>query len=717
MSDIDPQRVAHLDYETFSKASLAKGKNNVGGFRYANDPSTEILCAALAFGEDEPVCWQYGNVFEKPTDIARWQDYMERISDPDTIIFAHNAQFEVAITEALWEKTFQCAKPHHRQFRCTAAMCRRASLPASLEDAGKYLQLAEQKDGAGKSLIRLFSVMQTGKLNRKTGERAPNFRVLPTDKPEKFKQFVEYCKQDVRVERLIEKALYPFTLKGHVLDTWLADLEVNMRGMPVNLKALHHAQQLIEEAQEEARSKFFALTGVQVSQRDKVLSWMQEHGYKGTTLRAGDVDDALEEAEEENDDDLESETEGMDAIGVEALKLRKETAFAAVTKVRSMLQCAGPHDNRVRGTLIWHGPTTGRWAGALIQPQNFKRPTRKDTTAIYKAICAGWEREFLEMAYGPTLPAIANCIRHFIQPTEGVFLQADYAAIEARIVVWLADETQAVQEFVNGVDRYISMASVIFNIDKKDIGKESFERFVGKQTVLLCGFQGSADAFIRGCAQYKIDVPREVAEKAVATFREQHPRLRDLWYAAERACKAAIMHPGTKFPIKSKQSKRVAGTAFTVRIAGINFLLIRLPSGRHLAYPDPRIAGDEDYITIKVKGKEVQKQLKPGGIHFYGQPKTSKGYGTKVWSRIEIYGGLIVQNMTQGTAADCTSQGLVNCERAGYEVCSIIHDEFLAEKKPGNTLAEYIKLLTTLPAWAEGLPIKAEGKEIPYYLK
>lgn len=706
--------VFHLDYETFSMASLAKGKANVGAFRYANDPSTEILCAALALGDEEPVCWQYGNVFASPKDLSRWQDYMQIIGDPDTIIFAHNAQFEVAITNALWEKTFGCPKPHHRQFRCTAAMCRRASLPASLEDAGKYLQLAEQKDGAGKSLISLFSKMQTGKLDRKTGARAPNYRVLPKDKPEKFQQFVDYCIQDVRVERLIEKALNPFSLRGTVLDTWLADLEVNMRGMPVNVEALQHAQLLIEEAQQEAGEKFFALTGLQPNQRDKTFEWFKAHGYKGTSLRANDVDAELEDSEEEED---EESFDGLDAVGIEALKLRRDTAFAAVAKVPAMLKCAGPHDNRVRGTLIWHGPTTGRWAGSLIQPQNFKRATRKDTADIYKAICAQWPRDMLEMVYGPALPAIANCVRHFIQPSNGVFLQADYSAIEARIVVWLADETQAIQEFVNGVDRYISMASVIFNVPRDSIGKESFERFVGKQTVLLCGFQGSANAFIRGCAQYNIDVPVDVAEQAVATFRAQHPRLRDLWYQAERACKAAILNPGTRYQIKSKQGQRVAGEAFVVRIAGVNFLLIKLPSGRHLAYPDPKIAGEEEYITLTVKGKEFQRQLNPGGIHFYGQPKTSKGYGTKKWSRIEIYGGLIVQNMTQATAADCTSNGLVNCENAGYEVCSIIHDEFLTEKKEGQSLEEYIRLLTKLPAWAKGLPIKAEGKEIPYYLK
>ena len=513
----------------------------------------------------------------------------------------------------------------------------------------------------------------------------PQPRIYPKDKPKEFAEFCAYCAQDVRVEREVHKALAPaFELTGESLATFQLDIAINARGLPVNIDGLRKAQTIIDAETDKLTKDFQALTGFMPTQGEVFLAWLQARGFDGANLQAGTLDDAIEKMD----------TSGMPLEAQQALLIKKRISYASIKKVPSMLKCAGPHDNRVRGSIQYHTATTGRWGGKLIQPQNFKRPTIADTEQAYADLCNGASAEYLELCYGPPLEVISSCIRHFIHDTcfgedgsEWPMLSADYAAIEARVVCWLAGQADALQEYRDGVDRYVKMASLIYGVKPENVNKHP-QRFVGKQATLGCGFGMGPAKFRATCEKYRYyDLPHGLEEKAVKAFRDSHREVVKLWYASERAAKQAILNKGTAY----KAGKL---SFFCLDVAKTPFLFLKLPSGRKLAYPHPQINGDR--------------------LSFWGQRQDSVH-----WGRNETYGGKLVENATQAVAADGMSCGAQNVEAAGYEIATLIHDEALSYYRPSGlqTIEEFTTLLTKLPSWADGLPVEAEGKIVPFYLK
>lgn len=264
------------------------------------------------------------------------------------------------------------------------------------------------------------------------------------------------------------------------------------------------------------------------------------------------------------------------------------------------------------------------------------------------------------------------------------FLDADYAAIEARIVNWLAGQEDALEEYRNGVDRYKVMASMIYRVPAEKVGKHP-QRFVGKQACLGCGFgMGPAKFRVTCWKMGRYDLPEGLEETAVRAFRAKHKKVVNYWYDLERAAKRAILRKGEVVP-----SNRLS---FKCRdVEGMPFLLMKLPSGRKLAYPRPRISGDR--------------------ITFFGNVKGA------TWGDVSTWGGTLLENATQAVAADVMTNGTHNAERAGYETATLIHDQNLSYVKPGQTPEEFVRLLTDLPDWATGLPIEAEGALVPFYKK
>jgi DNA polymerase bacteriophage-type len=417
-------RHLHLDFETFSKADI----RDVGAYRYAFDPSTEILCAAMAFDDEEPVVWH--------CEMADWeQDHLQlywgRLQDPDILIYAHNAMFESAICQALLMKTCGIPAPALERFRCTMSLARRASLPGKLEKLAEVLKLGNQKDTRGKSLLKKFSMMQPAKKpTLKNPNGLPPRRILPNDEPEAFAELLAYCAQDVRAEQEVARKLAyfdePINNRNYTLDQ-----RINARGVPVNLAALRHAQKLIDEETEIVSAKFRELTGFEVTQNAVLLKWLKERGYTGEDLQAETIESLLEKNDTPADPPrkvnyagehggtytVEVVDQRMNGEAVMALRLKQSIAYASIKKVKTMLECAGPHDNRIRGMLNHHGATTGRWTASLVQFQNMKRPTIKHSEDAYREICEGVSREMLEICYGPVLEVISSCIRHFVHDT------------------------------------------------------------------------------------------------------------------------------------------------------------------------------------------------------------------------------------------------------------------------------------------------------------
>lgn len=661
----------HLDFETYSAADIRA----VGGHRYARDHSTEVLCCAISRNGSAPLLWTPHHELNDPIEQMEAADLLHDLDgDKEALVYAHNAPFEFEVWNAcmVGAATYLHLDPlTPERMRCTAAMARRAAIPHALGKCAEYLGLAQQKDSKGATLIRKLCIPQKpDKLHPYTWRR------FPSSDPKMFKELCDYCVQDVRTEMEIEKALHLFDLGGFVHDVFVHDLVINAEGFPVDVAALLHAQQMIQVEVQRAHEEFNRLTGFAPTQTAVLLAWLREHGYKGADLRAGTMDDELE--------DWDPDTSDLDAVAQQALSYRKIISFAATKKVKSMLALAGPDDNRVRGTLFYHGATTGRWSSKLVQQQNLKRSTDESERA-FKALRSGTSKDVLELIHGPILETIAGSIRHFINDGDQPLDSVDYAAIEARIVCWLAGQEDALEEFRDGVDRYKSMAGRIFRCDPGSVDK--LQRFLGKQSVLGCGYGMGANKFQATCASYGETISAELAELAVTTFRSTHKQVVGLWYALERACKNAVNSPGQKF----KAGAHLC--AFTGRVADKLFLFIRLPSGRMLSYPEPRITDDR--------------------LSFHGQIA-----GKAIWGRVETYGGKLVENVTQGVAADVMGVGTINATRAGHKIVMLVHDEAVRLTRGSSlTLEHFIKCLTTMPAWAKGLPIVAEGNTVEFYTK
>lgn len=269
---------------------------------------------------------------------------------------------------------------------------------------------------------------------------------------------------------------------------------------------------------------------------------------------------------------------------------------------------------------------------------------------------------------------------------------ADYAAVEARIICWLAGQEDALQEYRDGIDRYKGMASDIYSIPVEDVNGYP-QRFIGKQAILLCGFQGGGDKFRKTCEKFGYrTMPLGLEHVAVKRFREKHKAIVSYWYAVERAAQQAIASKGKIFKVRN--------VSFLCEdVSGIPFLLIKLPSGRKLAYPRPRLVPSE-----KFEGKLA--------IKFFGK------IGVTVhWGDVDTYGGKIAENITQAVAADIMCEGAYNAEQDGFPVMCLIHDQALSYTAPALTASRFIECLTNMPAWADGLPLVAEGGEVPFYKK
>lgn len=653
----------HLDFETYSPADLTE----VGVSKYAAHPEAEILMAAVASETEGPfllVNPKYTSV--RPSD-GEAIDLQKRLNSGEEV-WAHNSQFEMTLSEARLPKDFGLPVPPRSAWRCTALLCRRAGIPSSLEKACETLGLEQKKDNRGKALIRMFSIPD------KEGKRT-----LPQDKPEEFREFCEYCLQDVRAEMALHAALKPFAPTGDLLRAFQFDQTINARGFAVDMQALHAAQKIVEEADADVGARFVKETGLNITQRAKVQAWFHEHGLIMPNMQADTVKEMLDNT-----------PVGVPQATLDVLKLYSEAQFAAVKKVKTMLDCA-MEDGRVRGGLQFHGAAPGKWSGRLVQPQNFKKPEKEHrpiTAEFYRDMKMGMSREDLTVLYGNPIAVMASSVRHFLA---GPLLDADYNAVEARIALWLAGQDDVLELFRQGKDVYKWTASPIYNVPEGKIDQD--QRQLGKVTILGCQYQMWWPKFqLSAKVQYGLTLSDEISEKAVLTYRALCYKVVDLWEAIESAVRNAINNPGSRYKAGPRLSMCV------VKVGAVPFLTIKLPSGRNLAYPWPALEEDP-----RRPGKR--------SISFFGNITGN------TWGRVWTFGGSLLENCSTGTAFDLMAYGSMNAEAEGFEITNLIHDQALADHKPGQTVEDFVRCLTTLPAWADGLPIKAEGKITPYYTK
>ncbi len=775
----------HFDYESFSEADIMK----VGSYRYANDPSTEILMIGLALNDEEPVIWLPPSFVASTTwysieEHERAHEILKlACEDEDSVIYAHFAQFEIAMSDALLLKTTGIRPPKHSQWRCTAAMARRAALPDGLELCAKALRLKHQKDKAGDDLIKEFSCPQErdnktrksalalSMLKGKTLEKEmakPIYkrRIRPQDRPEDFKRFTEYCKQDVRVETAIGNKLSFFELKGFALKTFQFDIEMNARGLPVNLKALANAQKIMDEEGPVVTKQFRDLTGLNPTQGEKFKAWAQERGYTGDNLQAATVEAFIES------DDFDPES----LLG-QALLLRQKVSFAAIAKIPKMLMCAGPHDNIVRGTLLWHGAGPGRWSASLVQPHNMKRPSTsliknmpwkelgykdtddaldKFTQMAYKAICDGATAREMRLFFGDPLDVLASCIRHFIHDihdcpicdgagskrydehrdvwidrgcgcaggrVERPMVSCDYSAIEAVLLAWLAGEEWRLKVFRTHGKIYEASASQMFGLTLEEITKPIRQK--GKIAELALGYEGYVGALL-SMGALKMGLKEEELPEIVDAWRKANKAIVAYWKLSVKSAVQATLNPGYIYECGKVEY-------FCKETAGMMYLFCRLPSRRLIAYPQPRVESQLRYVWLdpekkrKVKvsvilptNEDVELARERVGRNYYIKDSLTV-YGEikdNVLGRFALHGGVLVQNQCEGVGADIVSIGSMNLDAAGYKVISLIHDEALCLTHGGHETAEEMEsLMLDLPPEYDGLPLKAKGEIVPFYKK
>lgn len=649
--------ILSIDIETYSSVDL----KTCGVYRYVEAPDFEILLFAYAY-DDEPVQVVDLTAFEElPKKVLR------DLTNPAVTKTAFNANFERT-----------CIAKHFgiecdpRQWRCTAVWASALGLPGTLEGVAEVLGLEAQKDQRGKMLIKYFSV--SCKPTKANGGRTRNY---PEHDPEKWQQFIEYCRQDVVVEREIRRQLDRFPIPDHEWELWALDQEINDRGVRLDPELVRRAiacdTQYGERLMQEARE----LTGLEnPNSVTQLKEWLAERGVDASEgLNKEQMPVLLEQAPDE-------ETRRV-------LELRQALSKTSVDKYHAMERsmCA---DERARGLLQFCGAgRTWRWAGRLIQVQNLPQ-NKIDDLALARETLRSGDFEMLEMLFGPPPFVLSQLIRTAFIPSLGCrFIVADFSAIEGRVVAWLADEKWKLEVFRGHGKVYEATASRMFGVPFETIvkGHENYKyRPFGKVAELACGYQGGPNAI--AAMDTKKEIDPDDYPKLVKQWRDANPNIVRLWYETEEAAIRAVREK-TTVPLKHGVRYRYEP----------GYLFADLPSGRSLAYKNPRIKPDPNF------GKD--------GVVFDGMDQVKRK-----WMSHRTYGGRLVENLVQAIARDCLAESLRRLDAAGYNIVMHVHDEVVLDVPIGFGSVEEVTEIMSWPIeWAPGLPLNAAGFECEFYQK
>ena len=657
-------QVLSIDIETYSDIDLKK----CGVYPYAESENFRVLLFGYAF-DDGPV---------RVIDLAQGEkipSYVEQsIFDDSVIKTAFNANFEITCLT----KYFGCAM-HPEQWQCTMAQALELGLPMSLADVGKALKLPQdkQKSSAGKALIRYFCTPQKRKKSQQTTlfrEKPENYnRNLPEHNPEKWEQFKSYNKQDVETERAIRDALmgYPITEQEHRI--WCLDQQINSYGVQVDTQLVDNAIQCAADHQHKLEKEAIELTGLDNPKSvSQIKKWLKDaEGLEVESLNKAAIPGLLKEAE--------SETVKR------VLELRQELAKTSIKKYEAMerSKCT---DNRIRGLFQFYGANrSGRWAGRLVQVQNLPQNHLKDLDLARQLLRAG-DYETIEMLFGNVPDTLSQLLRTALIAGEGnKFVVADFSAIEARIIAWLAGEEWRMKVFRTHGKIYEASASQMFKVPIEQITKGNPLRQKGKIAELALGYGGSVGALINMGA-LKMGLEEAELKPLVTAWRNTNPNITQLWWDVEEAAMTAILekssvplHHGLKFTYKS------------------GILFIKLTSGRNLAYVRPRIENDPRFNKPTI---------------------TYEGYEQGKWTRLKTYGPKLVENIVQATARDCLAAAMLRLDKHGFKIVMHVHDEVIIEAPEGDDCLEEVCRIMGQPLdWAPGLPLPADGYETYYYMK
>lgn len=649
-----------IDLETYSSVSIKKA----GSWKYIESPDFEILLFAYSLDGAEPVVVDLAQGEHIPDSIVA------ALTDPQYIKMAYNAHFEWGCLN----RVFGGMVPS--QWRCTMFKGLYCGYTAGLEATGKALGLPadKQKNAIGKSLIRYFCV--PCKPSKANGGRTRN---LPAHDPEKWALFKEYNRQDVVTEMAIAERLSTFTVPNWVQHQWEVDLAINARGVAVDLDLVRGALHIGAEVKADFTQEAINISGIRNPNSVKQLAnWLNDEieDEDITDLRKGTVSRLLER--EENSEPIQR-----------MLEIRQELSKTSTKKYDAIETCAC-QDGRVRGLLQFYGANrTGRWAGRLVQVQNLPR-TYTQEIELARKLVEQKNTNALRVLYGSVPDTLSQLIRTaFVAPEGHVLIDADFSAIEARVISWLADEQWRLDVFRSHGKIYEASASQMFGVPIERIKKGNPEyalRAKGKVAELALGYQGGPGALINMGA-LDMGLTEDELPDIVTRWRDANSKIRDLWYAMDKAA-VQVINQGGQAVVRNV----ILAREYDV-VHGVSYLSIQLPSGRKLYYINPSL-----------------------GVNQWGNPSIAymgMDQKTKKWKQIETYGGKLVENCVQAIARDCLAGAVDRLEAAGLPVVFHVHDEVVIDVKPFDTPENMLSLVVSIMSapipWAQGLPLTAAG--------
>lgn len=651
-----------IDIETKSGAEIGK----TGLYRYVQDPDFAVLLFAY-MADDGPV-----HVLDLTAGEQIPKEVLSALQDPDVIKHAYNAAFEwYCLNQAGYETPLE-------QWRCTMVHGLFCGYTAGLEATGKAMGLPQDKRKltTGKALIRYFCVPCAP--TKSNGGRTWN---LPRHAPEKWELFKEYCGQDVVTEHEILKRLSAFPVPEAEEEQWRMDVQMNAYGVRVDTGLIEGALELDARSTLELTEGAQQITGLSnPNSTSQLLDWLREKGIDLPNLQKATVAETLAEP------DL---SESVRRV----LEIRQQLGKTSVKKYTAM-QTAKCQDDRVRGLTQFYGANrTGRWAGRLVQMQNLPRNYLKTLDSARKLVKKK-NYTAIKTLYGNVPDTLSQLIRTAFIPSQGhKFVVADFSAIEARVIAWLAGEQWVNEVFATHGKIYEATASQMFHVPIEKIVKENPEyalRQKGKVATLALGYQGGTSALIQMGA-LSMGLAEEELPDIVQRWRNANPRIRDLWYAVEEAA-LQVMY--------TAQPQGIYGLIFRLEgdvIYGQSFLTIQLPSGRKLFYPKP-------FLSENQFGKQA--------IHYY-----TVGQQTHKWEVTSTYGGKLTENIVQAIARDCLAETLRRVHSLGLQVVFHVHDEVIVDAPMDVSVDQICQLMGGPISWAPGLILKGAGFENDYYMK
>ncbi|CAK7081923.1 TPA: DNA polymerase [Clostridioides difficile] len=642
-------RTLSIDIETYSSVDLAKS----GVYRYAEAPDFEILLFGYSVdaGPVQVVDFACGEKIPK--------EIQQAILDNNVTKWAFNAQFE----RICLSKYFGIHLAPD-SWRCTMVWSAYLGLPLSLEGAAIVTGADKKKLTEGKELIRYFSV--PCKPTVTNGGRTRN---LPEHAPEKWNSFKAYNLRDVEVELSIQEKLQKFPMPEEEWNNYILDQQINDRGIQLDLELVKKAIQCDEKVREELTSRLKELTDLDnPNSVVQMKSWLSEKGLETDSLDKASVKALLKEAPEHLS---------------EVLELRQLLAKSSVKKYTAM-ENAVCTDGRARGLLQFYGANrTGRFAGRLIQVQNLPQNHLSDLEQARRLVRGG-HFDALEILYDSIPGVLSELIRTAFVPKKGYkFFVADFSAIEARVIAWLAGETWRNEVFATHGKIYEASASQMFKVPLEEVTKGSPLRQKGKIAELALGYGGSVGA-LKAMGALDMGLTEEELKPLIYAWRNANPNIVRLWWDVDRAVKEAV-------------TERCRTETHRIRFEyRSGMLLIWLPSGRQLTYVKPRM-----------------------GINSFGsEAVTYEGVGaTKKWERIESYGPKFVENIVQAISRDILCCAMRKLNENGFDIVMHVHDEVVLEVPLEVTVTDICTLMNQTPTWAQGLLLRADGYECNFYKK